>query len=199
MVKKKECYTKKRTAKNGGGKYTTCVEGQKKPKRKRRTKAQMAAARAMAAQDKPAPKAKAKPKSTRQKKLSAGMSVLLTQSGFMNMVSKATITKTVRKKRFFKWELKSLRTMMKIENTNSYKWGHGGGARPHLRAERELEEIISESKVIDKKISGEMGVRGHADAIRKSAEKMLKKVDGHLKSMKAGKYRTTPIRRVKKI
>ena len=67
MVKKKECYTKKRSAKNGGGNYTTCVEGQKKPKRKRRTKAQMAAARAMAAQDKPAPKAKAKPKSTRQK------------------------------------------------------------------------------------------------------------------------------------
>ena len=58
MVKKKECYTKKtKTGKN----YTTCVEGQKKPKRKRRTKAQMAAARAMAAQDKPAPKAKAKP------------------------------------------------------------------------------------------------------------------------------------------
>ena len=199
MVKKKECYTKKRTAKNGGGKYTTCVEGQKKPKRKRRTKAQMAAARAMAAQDKPAPKAKAKPKSTRQKKLSAGMSVLLTQSGFMNMVSKATITKTELKKRFFKWELKSLRTMMKIENSTSYRSGAGGGGAPHLRAGRELEEIISESKVIDKKISGEMGVRGHADAIRKSAEKMLKKVDGHLKSMKAGKYRTTPIRRVKKI
>ena len=65
MVKKKECYTKK---KKDGGSYTTCVEGQKKPKRKRRTKAQMAEARAMAAQDKPAPKAKAKPKSTRQKK-----------------------------------------------------------------------------------------------------------------------------------
>ena len=158
----------------------------------------MAEARAMAAQDKPAPKAKAKPKSTRQKKLSAGMSVLLTQSGFMNMVGKATITKTVRKKRFFKWELKSLRTMMKIENSTSYKWGMGGGGAPHLRAERELEEIISESKVIDEKISGEFGVRGHADAVRQSAEKMLKKVDGHLKSMKAGKYRTTPIRRVKK-
>ena len=84
--------------------------------------------------------------------------------------------------------------MMKIEKSTSYKW-----VRTAFDTVRELEEIISESKVIDKKISGEMGVRGHADAIRKSAEKVLKKVDGHLKSMKAGKYRTTPIRRVKKV
>ena len=27
-----ECYTKKRLPQNGGGTYTTCVEGQKKPK-----------------------------------------------------------------------------------------------------------------------------------------------------------------------
>ena len=127
-------------------------------------------------------KAKPKPKAKAQKKLSAGKSVLFTQRGFMAMVGKAVITKTELKKRFFKWELKSLRTMMKIENSTSYRSGAGGGGAPHLRAGRELEEIISESKVIDKKISGEMGVRGHADAIRKSAEKMLKKVNKWLKA-----------------
>lgn len=185
MVKKKECYTKKRSAKNGGGNYTTCVEGQKKPKRKRRTKAQMAEARAMAAQDKPAPKAKAKPKKTAPKKLSAGKAVLLTQRGFMAKVGKATITKTVRKKRFFKWELKSLRTMMKIENSSVYKFGKGGTSI--FDAETNLKEIISESAVIDKKISGEMGVRGHADAIRKSAEKMLKRVNKWLKKSKVAR------------
>ena len=96
MVKKKECYTKKtKTGKN----YTTCVEGQKKPKRKRRTKAQMAEARAMAAQDKPAPKAKAKPKKTAPKKLSAGKAVLLTQRGFMSMVGAYAIPKVERERR----------------------------------------------------------------------------------------------------
>tara|TARA_R100000935_G_scaffold522_1_gene1862 strand:+ start:30 stop:530 length:501 start_codon:yes stop_codon:yes gene_type:complete len=69
MVKKKECYTKKTKA---GANYTTCVEGQKKPK---------------------TIKIKKKPKKTAQKKMSAGKSVLFTQRGFMSMVGKATITK----------------------------------------------------------------------------------------------------------
>ena len=91
MVKKKECYTKKRSAKNGGGNYTTCVEGQKKPKTikiKRKKKV-------------------VKPKKTAQKKLSAGKSVLFTQSGFMNMVGAYAITKAEkarRKKRIESYE-----------------------------------------------------------------------------------------------
>ena len=80
MVKKKECYTKKTKT---GANYTTCVEGQKKPKKKRRTKAQMAAARAMAAEDKPAPKVKRKPKPVKKKNIdaSAGGRVLLGGGG----------------------------------------------------------------------------------------------------------------------
>tara|TARA_R110000787_G_scaffold23709_5_gene67474 strand:- start:124 stop:1584 length:1461 start_codon:yes stop_codon:yes gene_type:complete len=83
MVKKKECYTKKRSAKNGGGNYTTCVEGQEKPKTikiKRKKKV-------------------VKPKKTAQKKLSAGKSVLFTQSGFMNMVGAYAIPKKEKERR----------------------------------------------------------------------------------------------------
>ena len=95
MVKQLECYTKK---KKDGGKYTTCVEGQKKKKRTRRTKAQMKASKAMGMEDKPAPKvkakpkakakAKAKPKAKATKKMSAGKSVLFT-SGLMAKIGKA--------------------------------------------------------------------------------------------------------------
>ena len=87
MVKQLECYTKK---KKDGGKYTTCVEGQKKKKRTRRTKAQMKASKAMGMEDKPAPKVKAKPKAKAKatKKMSAGKSVLFT-SGLMAKIGKA--------------------------------------------------------------------------------------------------------------
>lgn len=74
MVKQLECYTKK---KKDGGKYTTCVEGQKKKKRTRRTKAQMKASKAMGMEDKPAPKVKAKAKPKAPKKLLAGKAVLM--------------------------------------------------------------------------------------------------------------------------
>lgn len=106
MVKKKECYTKKTKS---GANYTTCVEGQKKPKKKRRTKAQMAAARAMAAEDKPAPKAKpkAKPKKTAQKKMSGGLSMLMT-SGLMAKVGGFR---------------KGMRRRLTVSDLTKYNWG----------------------------------------------------------------------------
>tara|TARA_R110001599_G_scaffold83577_1_gene224539 strand:- start:45 stop:899 length:855 start_codon:yes stop_codon:yes gene_type:complete len=87
VKKKKECYTKK---KKDGSNYTTCVEGQKKPKRKRRTKAQMAEARGMAAQDKPAPKVKAKPKA---KLMKGGKAVLMGLPINMKIIGQYAIPK----------------------------------------------------------------------------------------------------------
>lgn len=81
MVKTKECYTKKRSAKNGGGSYTTCVEGQKKKTKKIK---KIAVIR--------------KKKKPAQKKMSAGKSVLMT-SGLMNKIGAAVITKPEKKRR----------------------------------------------------------------------------------------------------
>ena len=127
---KKQCYTKQRSAKNGGGSYTTCLESQTKPKtikitRKKKkvvkkvvapkagkkqcytkkTKAGGSYTTCLESQAKPktvkitrkkkkvvkkvvAPK----PKSTREKKMSAGKSVLFT-SGLMAKIGAAVITK----------------------------------------------------------------------------------------------------------
>ena len=79
MVKKKECYTKKtKTGKN----YTTCVEGQKKPKTIKIKKKKVAT----------------KPKKTAQKKMSAGMSMLMT-SGLMAKVGSYAIPKKEKERR----------------------------------------------------------------------------------------------------
>ena len=186
MVKKKECYTKKtKTGKN----YTTCVEGQKKPKRKRRTKAQMAEARAMAAQDKPAPKAKAKakPEPKAPKKLSAGKAVLLTQRGFMAKVGAYAIPKKMREKRFWKWMKVSGNTIDKIRSEHPL-----GNMATMRRRMKKLKEIISESAVIDKGVSDEYaldykrnGNPRYADRVRLRAEKMLKSVKQTKKRMEA--------------
>ena len=118
---------------------------------KRRTKKEMAAARAMAGQDKPAPKAK--PKSTRQKKLSAGMSVLLTQRGFMNMVGKATITKTVRKKRKTKAVNKIARVVRKRKvekkknrNLGKKEKGNVGFGVSQKKMKKRIKELIKDYK-----------------------------------------------------
>ena len=79
MVKKKECYTKKtKTGKN----YTTCVEGQKKPKTIKIKKKKVAT----------------KPKKTAQKNMSAGMSMLFT-SGLMAKVGAYAIPKKEKERR----------------------------------------------------------------------------------------------------
>jgi len=78
MVKTKECYTKK---KKDGGNYTTCVEGQKKKTKKIKKIA------VIRKKKKPAPK-----------KMSAGMSVLMT-SGLMQKIGKAAIPKEERERR----------------------------------------------------------------------------------------------------
>jgi len=76
---KKECYTKKtKTGKN----YTTCVEGQKKPKTIKIKKK----------------KVSTKPKKTAQKKMSAGMSMLMT-SGLMAKVGSYAIPKKEKQRR----------------------------------------------------------------------------------------------------
>ena len=79
MVKKKECYTKKtKTGKN----YTTCVEGQKKPKTIKIKKKKVAT----------------KPKKTAPKNMSAGMSMLMT-SGLMAKVGAYAIPKKEKERR----------------------------------------------------------------------------------------------------
>ena len=72
---KKQCYTKKTKA---GANYTTCVESQSKPKTVKITRKKKVVA--------------PKPKSTREKKMSAGKSVLFT-SGLMAKIGTAVITK----------------------------------------------------------------------------------------------------------
>ncbi len=80
MVKKKECYTKK---KNDGGSYTTCVEGQKKPKTikiKRKKKV-------------------VKPKKTAPKKLLAGKAVLMGLPINMKIIGQYAIPKKEKERR----------------------------------------------------------------------------------------------------
>ena len=77
---KKQCYTKKTKA---GGSYTTCVESQAKPKTVKITRKKKKVVKKVVAP---------KPKSTREKKMSAGKSVLFT-SGLMAKIGAAVITK----------------------------------------------------------------------------------------------------------
>ena len=76
---KKQCYTKKTKA---GGSYTTCLESQAKPKTVKITRKKKVVKKVVAP----------KPKSTREKKMSAGKSVLFT-SGLMAKIGAAVITK----------------------------------------------------------------------------------------------------------
>lgn len=158
---KKQCYTKKTKA---GANYTTCVESQSKPKttakgiktiqKKIKTTRKLTNKSTIKP---PLAKSKVKPKSTREKKMSAGKSVLFT-SGLMAKIGAAVITKPEKARRerrkivdsFFNASKKNrLRGMALLADLKKRKNLNVEGPERN-KAKAEIKEWLSSRTVINK-------------------------------------------------